>query len=181
MADQTVNYLLLDDPALLAQCQVHAYRSSGPGGQHRNKVSSAIRLVHLPTGIAAHGDDSRSQHENKRLALGRLRMNIALRLRRRVDRGRPELPDHVSACQFHAKKGGAGAPVRMEIGRKDFRFWTIAAFLLDVLDACEGRLGDSAAWLGITSGNLTSILASDRHLLAAAQAIRRNFRQKPIL
>ena len=56
------DYLSLDDAALLAQCDLHTYRSSGPGGQHRNKVSSAVRLRHRATGITAHGDDSRSQH-----------------------------------------------------------------------------------------------------------------------
>lgn len=76
------DYLSLDDAALLVQCAVHVYKSSGPGGQHRNKVSSAVRLRHNPTGITTHGDQSRSQHDNKRLALQRLRMNIACAPRR---------------------------------------------------------------------------------------------------
>ena len=79
--DRQGNPLLLADEALLAQCDVHIYKASGPGGQHRNKVSSAVRLKHKPTGISAHGDDSRSQHENKRLALRRLRMNLACQVR----------------------------------------------------------------------------------------------------
>ncbi|MFP4105187.1 MAG: peptide chain release factor family protein, partial [Phycisphaerae bacterium] len=71
------NYLELDDDQLLGQCEVDTYKASGPGGQHRNKVSSAVRLRHKPTEIMAHGNDSRSQHENKRLALKRLRKNLA--------------------------------------------------------------------------------------------------------
>lgn len=53
-----------------------AMRSSGAGGQHVNKVSSAIRATHLPTGIQVVAMDSRSQHQNKKLAYERLLVKI---------------------------------------------------------------------------------------------------------
>ena len=74
-------YLAAAEADLLGQCEVHTYKASGPGGQHRNKVSSAIRLHHRPTGITALANESRSQRDNKVKALRRLRMNIACRLR----------------------------------------------------------------------------------------------------
>jgi len=176
-----LDYLMLDDSALLRQCEVHTYKSSGPGGQHRNKVSSAVRLKHPPTGLMAHGDESRSQHENKAMALRRLRMNIALRLRRRLEAQSPaQLPPVVRQCLFIPRKLGPQAGPRLEIGRKDYRFWAVAAFLLDVLESFQGRLADSAASIGISTGNLTSILESDRHLLGAAQEIRKRYGQKPL-
>ncbi len=52
--------------------QYQAMRSSGAGGQHVNKVSSAIRATHLPTGLSVVAMDSRSQHQNKKLATERL-------------------------------------------------------------------------------------------------------------
>lgn len=54
-----------------------AIRSSGPGGQHVNKVSSAIRATHRPTGISVLAMDRRSQHQNKKLALERLAQKVA--------------------------------------------------------------------------------------------------------
>lgn len=52
--------------------QYQAMRSSGAGGQHVNKVSSAIRATHLPSGLSTVAMDSRSQHQNKKLATERL-------------------------------------------------------------------------------------------------------------
>ncbi|MYJ01125.1 MAG: peptide chain release factor-like protein, partial [Chloroflexi bacterium] len=46
-----MNWLALPDEELLAQCRFERFRVSGPGGQHRNKTDSAVRLTHEPTGV----------------------------------------------------------------------------------------------------------------------------------
>ena len=174
------DYLALTDAALLDQCEVDVYKSSGPGGQHRNKTSTAVRLRHQPTGLSAHGDESRSQYQNKRAALRRLRMNIACRLRRPIDPAKCEIPAFVAECLFTPRGVAPGVGKRLAIGSRDRRFWRIAGFLLDVLDAFEGRLADAAGCIGITTSNFTGLLKSERHLLESAQRIRKNRGRPPI-
>ena len=71
-------------PAALSSEQLHARchetrtRRSGPGGQHRNKVETAIVLLDPETGISAEAAERRSQAENRRVAIFRLRLNLAL-------------------------------------------------------------------------------------------------------
>jgi len=51
-------------------------RSTGPGGQNVNKVNSAVRAIHAPTGVQVVAMDSRSQHQNKKLAITRLKEKV---------------------------------------------------------------------------------------------------------
>src|SRR6266566_1459576 len=74
-------WVKLTDSQLLAQCEVDTYRASGPGGQKRNKTSSAVRLRHLPSGLIVIAEESRSQHENRVRAQKRLRQALYLKLR----------------------------------------------------------------------------------------------------
>ena len=57
--------------------QFQTTRSQGNGGQNVNKVNSAVRATHLPTGISVLAQDSRSQLDNKKLALARLKEKLA--------------------------------------------------------------------------------------------------------
>src|SRR5205085_1699086 len=84
----------LSDAQLLAQCEVDTYRASGPGGQKRNKTSSAVRLRHPPSGLIVIAEESRSQHENRAKALRRLRQALYLKVRDELPAGEvlPEVP-----------------------------------------------------------------------------------------
>ena len=65
------------DEDLLDECDVQVFRSSGPGGQHANKTESAVRILHLPSGLSAQCQEERSQHLNKLKCLSKLRERIA--------------------------------------------------------------------------------------------------------
>src|SRR5438093_5706230 len=74
----------LTDAQLLAQCETDTYRASGPGGQKRNKTSSAVRIRHTPSGLIVIAEESRSQHDNRAKALKRLRQALYLELRESI-------------------------------------------------------------------------------------------------
>ena len=66
-------------------------RSGGPGGQHANKVSTAVMLVHLPSGISVTVQDTRSQYRNRQLAIHRLMSLIEHRRTQEMAKRRAEI------------------------------------------------------------------------------------------
>src|SRR5688572_3351001 len=77
---------------LLRECEVETFRSSGPGGQHVNKTESAVRLRHLPSGIAVTSQQERSQYRNKAICLQKLRKKIEQLNRRPAKRVPTRIP-----------------------------------------------------------------------------------------
>ena len=67
---------------LLEECEVTPYKSSGPGGQKKNKTESSVRVKHLPTGIVRIATESRSQSANKLRALERVQSALEARARK---------------------------------------------------------------------------------------------------
>jgi protein subunit release factor B len=83
--------LSLPDGALLAECDETFFVGGGPGGQHRNKTESAVRLVHRPTGVTVTATERRSQAQNRGAAIERLRERLEP-LARRPKIRRPTAP-----------------------------------------------------------------------------------------
>lgn len=160
----------LSDAQLLAQCEVDTYRASGPGGQKRNKTSSAVRLRHPPSGLIVIAEESRSQHENRARALRRLRQALYLKLREEkpAEMWTPEV------SIFLDKTG------RLDLGRKDPRFWPAVGLILDVLALQQARVSEAAQALGISTGNLITFLASDPKVWEQANQLRTRFGQKAL-
>jgi len=70
--------LALEDRALLAECEQELFTAGGPGGQHRNKTASGVRLTHPATELSVTATERRSQSLNRRVALQRLRRGLRL-------------------------------------------------------------------------------------------------------
>src|SRR6187549_1974217 len=103
----------LNDEQLLAQCEVDTYRASGPGGQKRNKTSSAVRIRHLPSELIVIAEESRSQHENRARALKRLKQAFFLKLRDPI--GLEALSSVSQRAELASVRSAAG---KLEVGRK---------------------------------------------------------------
>ena len=93
-----------DPNDLLKESDVSFYRASGPGGQHRNKTETAVRIVHRPTGTTAVAADERSQSRNRALALERLHGKLVRALKPRKARKAPRTPRSEKEKRLRGKK-----------------------------------------------------------------------------
>lgn len=168
------DYLLASDDALIAQCEVDRYRASGPGGQHRNKTESAVRLRHKLTGVSAIGEDSRSQSENKLHAVRRLRAAIALEVREPVVL-EGYAPSPRLAAFVAAGTGPLGAKTRLT-----GEYWAAIAELLDLIVTNNLEIGTSAQRLGMTTGALSKLLLHDEAVARAVNDLRRAKAMRPL-
>ena len=145
----------LDAEQLLQSVQTRRSRSSGPGGQHRNKVETAVELIHTPTGVIAHASERRSQRDNKRVAIKRLRLNLAIEVRC------PFTPtvesDALPSELWQARKQGS----KMVCSDAHTDFPTLLAEALDITTALGCDPKRAAVVLGISMSQLIKFLKKE--------------------
>jgi hypothetical protein len=160
----------LNDAQLLAQCEVDTYRASGPGGQKRNKTSSAVRLRHPGSGLIVIAEESRSQHENKARAIRRLRMMIALQVRCPC-----EGDDIPAIIREHLSSAGG-----FQLSTRHADYPRLAGAVLDCLHAHKGSISEAGSAMGVRTSQLSRFLTGDQKLQAAANQIREKCGLKPL-
>ena len=111
--------LRLTDAALEAECDLDFFIAGGPGGQHRNKTASGVRLTHRMTGVVATAVERRSQSQNRVMALVRLREKLyAL-----THVPKPRRPTKVSRSEKAARLEGKRRNAQKKQARKGDGDW----------------------------------------------------------
>jgi hypothetical protein len=142
----------LSDDDLLRECEVRFSRRSGPGGQHRNKVETAVVVTHRQTGCSAQASERRSQAENRREALFRLRVNLAIEVRTAPG----DRPSPSSLWLSRISKSGR---ILVSPSHADY-----PSLLADALDSLCHHTWDyqlAARTLGTTSSQLRKLLKAE--------------------
>jgi len=141
----------LKDETLLRRCEISTGRVSGPGGQHRNKVETAVTILHEATGIKASATERRKQYDNRRMALRRLRLKLAIQTRTPVDRDR-----HRPSPLWESRRQGKKMSVNP--GHRDY-----PALLAEALDVVHARGYDVAGAAGVLGVSMSQLAKLIRH------------------
>lgn len=174
-----VDLLRLSDEQLMSECEMTTFKASGPGGQHRNKRESAVRIKHLPTGIVAQAVEDRSQHMNRASAIARLRTLLALKVRNSVDLDAYSPPQELLQI-LPAKSTIRGSNCGSQIGPKNPKFALGMQALLDLIFAVDGSVADAAKYLGLSTGAVSRLILSDDSLRMAVNELRTSKGMKPL-
>ncbi|PSS08294.1 Peptide chain release factor 2 like [Actinidia chinensis var. chinensis] len=172
-------FLGMTDEELMRECDMDTFKASGPGGQHRNKRESAVRLKHLPTGVVAQAVEDRSQHKNRAAALARLRTLLALKVRNTVDVDAYSPPQELRQI-LPEKSTIRGSDCGPQIGPNNPKFALGMQALLDLIFAVEGSISDAAKKLGLSTGALSRLILSDDSLRMAVNELRTSKGMKPL-
>lgn len=159
----------LPDERLLAECDLRRLRRGGPGGQHRNKVETAVVATHRPTGLTAEANERRSQAENQKQAVRRLRLRLAIEIRSATPRASPS-----PLWRGRVTSG------RLSINPTHDDFPALLAEALDAVAAAEYDVAAAATHLGITTSQLTRLVKHEPQAWAQLNGHRRQRGLRPL-
>ena len=153
----------LDEASFLRDVEFRFERRRGPGGQHRNKVETAVVARHRPTGIEAEANRRRSQAENRRAALRQLRLELALRVR--IPQRAASFPSPLWE-RYRTPHG-----IRVAVSNDDFP--RVVAEWFDCWAAHDWRFDRAAEQLRVTTGQMLRFLRRHKRVYQMYERLRR--------
>lgn len=155
---------------LLADCDEIRTRRGGPGGQHRNKVSTAVVLKHRPSGIVSEASERRSQSLNRTVAIGRLRLRLATEIRSptMAVSADASAPDDSTSDLWRRRRSATA--IRVSAEHTDYP--ALVAEALDRLEEAHGSIPAAARRLGVSGSQFTRLFAKHPAAWKAMQSLR---------
>ncbi len=145
-----------DDQRLIAESEIRKARRSGPGGQHRNKVETAVIIHHRPTGVTAEANERRTARDNRRVALFRLRLKLAVEFRETVDQESKPSPLWISRCRNK----------KIAVNSSHVDFPALLAEVLDMISFSNHDMTKTADYFECSSSQLVKLIQKEPQAFA---------------
>ncbi len=168
----------LTDELLMAQCRLTFSRASGPGGQNRNKVETSVQIEFVPAGIIASASERRTQNENRKVAILRLRCRLAVELR----------PASGIVSTAHVSVGKSTSETwqrycrngRIDIAETNTDWPAILAEVIGLMCVCDWNISSVATTLGTSSSQLVKLLKKHSPAFSLFNQERKARGQRPL-
>ncbi len=156
----------------LRDCQLTMTRRSGPGGQHRNKTSTAVVMLHEPTGVLGEAAESRSQATNRTNAVARLRTTLAVVVRCQPTSG----PFGEADAELRRRHRGRN----VWVGERNEQRPAVISLVLDDAWMAAGNLQGVAEQWQTTASQLLKLLRSHTPALDYLNRMRARWELRPL-